>query len=166
MKTNDKKFYIYLPNQKEPVEVTEEVYRAYYQPIWRALDFAKNHGRCLLDGNLWYKCQGDCGNCTYQTSGDMVSLDEEFEGDSDNFTRKDTLKEEYIPFDEILADAELLEALFGVLEELTPEHQSICHCIMEGLSERTAAELLGMPRSNYRRRVQKLLVQLKKDLEK
>ena len=44
MKNKDKQYFI--PVDGELVEVTEEVYRAYYQPIWNTRYHAQKNGEC------------------------------------------------------------------------------------------------------------------------
>lgn len=45
MSTQDKKFFI--PVDGNPTEVREEVYRAYYRPIWRTRYHAQKDGECV-----------------------------------------------------------------------------------------------------------------------
>ena len=44
MQNNDKKYFI--PVDGTPIEVSEEVYRAYYQPIWNTRYHAQKNGEC------------------------------------------------------------------------------------------------------------------------
>lgn len=44
MQNNDKKYFI--PVDGTPIEVSEEVYRAYYQPIWNIRYHAQKNGEC------------------------------------------------------------------------------------------------------------------------
>ena len=50
--------------KSELIEVNEDVYRAYYRPVWQARDHAKRHGGCSTAD--WKKCSGDCGTCSYR----------------------------------------------------------------------------------------------------
>lgn len=165
MKSQKKKFYIRLPDVKDPIEVTHEVYCAYDQPIWRTWKFAHYHGRCILEGSKWHRCQGDCGICSYQISGDLLSMDEELSSNNGTYCRKDTLKAEITPYDEMRANTELLKELSRQLEGLTAERKAICHNIMQGVTQTSASETMGMSRSSYRYRMSKLLPQLKENLE-
>ena len=44
MQNNDKKYFI--PVDGAPIEVSEEIYRAYYQPIWNTRYHAQKNGEC------------------------------------------------------------------------------------------------------------------------
>ena len=44
MQNNDKKYFI--PVDGTPIEVSEEIYRAYYQPIWNTRYHAQKNGEC------------------------------------------------------------------------------------------------------------------------
>ena len=44
MQNNDKKYFI--PVDGTPIEVSEDVYRVYYQPIWNARNHAQKNGEC------------------------------------------------------------------------------------------------------------------------
>ena len=43
--SNDAKKY-FVPVNGSPIEVSEEVYRAYYQPIWNTRYHAQKNGEC------------------------------------------------------------------------------------------------------------------------
>ena len=52
MQNNDKKYFI--PVDGTPIEVSEEIYRAYYQPIWNTRYHAQKNGECrCTKAQLW-----------------------------------------------------------------------------------------------------------------
>ena len=58
MQNNDKKYFI--PVDGTPIEVSEEIYRAYYQPIWNTRYHAQKNGECRCTKAQLWKCDGVC----------------------------------------------------------------------------------------------------------
>ena len=81
MQNKDKKYFI--PVDGNPIEVSEEVYRAYYQPIWNTRYHAQKNGegRCTK-AQLW-KCDGVCPGCPFYAAGKKVSIDTPIGGEDD-----------------------------------------------------------------------------------
>lgn len=89
-------------------------------------------------------------------------------GDSeeDGITLHETLADESQLIESIVEDAVLLEELLQALEELDPEGKKMCRLIMEGCSERQAADVMKMARSTFKRhwdRVKEILAERLKD---
>ena len=147
---------IYLHGQVIPV--TEEVYQAYYRPIWRVHDFARRHGQCCLSD--WRKCEGDCAVCRYRTVGDGGSIDmlfDEYELEIEDIGSNP---------EDIVGDALLLEALLKELDEIDPDGRRIAELLMDGETDRNIAQLLGMARSSFSDRKLRIRKELKKRLQK
>ena len=89
MKNKDKQYFI--PVDGELVEVTEEVYRAYYQPIWNTRYHAQKNGECRCTKAQLWKCDGICPGCPYYAAGKKVSIDTPIGGEDDDLTLGDTL---------------------------------------------------------------------------
>ena len=156
MNINVNQRYIYVDGQAVPV--TEEVYQAYYRPIWRTHDFAKRHGQCAI--NDWRKCQGDCGLCKYRTNGDSGSVDylyDEYELEVEDFGSD--------PAD-IIGDALILEELLQALEEIDPDGRRIAELLMDGQTDRSIAALLGQAKSTFSERKLRIRRELKNCLQK
>ena len=69
MENNGKRFYLTIRGQE--VEVSEEVYRAYIQPVRAERRRKQRAFRCKIKGkkgNL-VRCQKDCRECPYALSG-------------------------------------------------------------------------------------------------
>lgn len=81
MKNKDKQYFI--PVDGELVEVTEEVYRAYYQPIWNTRYHAQKNGECRCTKAQLWKCDGICPGCPYYAAGKKVSIDTPIGGEDD-----------------------------------------------------------------------------------
>ena len=102
--SESKKYYIPLPKAEQAstgyiefyrdyqfTEVSEEVYRAYYQPIWRTWKRAKRNGTC--SGEDWRRCLGDCVGCTRcNYANTPLSMDIPV-GDSEEMTVADTVED-------------------------------------------------------------------------
>ena len=73
MQNNDKKYFI--PVNGNPIEVSEEVYRAYYQPIWNIRYHAQKNGECRCTKAQLWKCDGVCPGCPFYAAGKKVSID-------------------------------------------------------------------------------------------
>ena len=148
MQNNDKKYFI--PVDGTPIEVSENVYRAYYQPIWNTRYHAQQNGECRCTKAQIWKCDGVCPGCPFYAAGKKVSLDTTIGGEDDDLTLGDTLADDAPTADSILMDEELLKALYDELDRLDPEGKRICALMMHH-SEREAAEIMGMARSTFKR---------------
>ncbi|MDJ0304729.1 ECF-type sigma factor [Dehalobacter sp.] len=145
-------YKIYLPHEKQWVEVTETQYYAYYRDIWAIRKHAQKHRQCICPKSKLWICDGDCAMCEYHAAGNTVSLDAPMENaDGEEFSLLDTLEDPTNSFADVLMDRLLLEQLLNELEERDPEGKRICELIMEGQSEREAAVTLNMARSTFKR---------------
>ena len=153
MTSQDNQRKIYIRNTKQWVPVTEEVFLEYYRPIWRLQKDAQKNGQCMCPKSKLWLCDGDCATCEYRAAGNTTSLDAPLEnGDGDEFSLVDTLEDPNAAFADVIVDRLLLERLIDELTEQYPEGKRICELIMEGQSERQAANVLNMTRSTFKRR--------------
>ena len=150
----------FIPIDGMPIEVSEEVYRAYYRPIWNTRYHAQKNGECRCTKAQIWKCDGVCPGCPFYAAGKKVSLDTAIGGEDDDLTLGDTLADDAPTADSILMDEELLKALYDELDRLDPEGKRICALMMHH-SEREAAEIMGMSRSTLNRRCAKIRLVLK-----
>lgn len=170
MKTNEnqkstREYTVYIPRLKTWVEVTKEQYDAYYRDIWATRQRAQAHGQCMCPKSKTWMCDGDCLVCEFRAAVDKLSLDYTFENKQGKETSLlDTLASDDASYDSILEEAELLDALYQRLQELDPDGCRICELIMEGKSERDIASDLGISRSTYTYRRDKLLRILREQL--
>lgn len=105
MQNNDKKYFI--PVDGTPIEVSEEVYRAYYQPIWNTRYHAQKNGECRCTKAQLWKCDGVCPGCPFYAVGKKVSIDTPIGGEEDELTLGDTLADDAPSAESILMDKEL-----------------------------------------------------------
>lgn len=128
-KENQGKQY-HIPVNGKLIEVTEEVYRAYYQPIWNTRYHAQKNGECRCTKAQLWKCDGICPGCPYYAAGKKVSIDTPIGSEDDDLTLGDTLTDEAPSPESIAADRELLQALYAELERLDPDGKRICQLII------------------------------------
>jgi len=63
----------------------------------------------------------------------------------------------------VVADKLVLDQLFNRLDKLFPEARRIGELRMEGVSDRDIADLVGIPRSTFRSRLEKVEALLRED---
>ena len=161
--SNKEKTY-FIPVDGNPIEVSEEVYRAYYQPIWNARYHAQKNGECRCTKAQLWKCDGVCPGCPFYAAGKKVSIDTPIGGEDDELTLGDTLADDAPTAESILMDKELLDALYDELSRLDPEGKRICELLMYH-SEREAADIMGMARSTFKRHWAKIQAELQEKLK-
>lgn len=143
----------FIPVNGTPIEVSEEVYRAYYQPIWNTRYHAQKNGECRCTKSQLWKCDGVCPGCRYNAAGRKVSLNAPICDDDPNLTLEDVLESSDPSPESILMDRELLDALYAELNRLDPDGRRICELIMQGKTEREIAADMGKRQStiNYQK---------------
>ncbi|MBQ9900759.1 MAG: sigma-70 family RNA polymerase sigma factor [Clostridia bacterium] len=159
-------YRVYIRKINTWVDVTKEQYYAYYRDVWATRKREQFYGRCRCPKSKMWICDGDCLSCAFRATGEIASLDSTFEDDEGNSTSQiEELQDEKPAAQAIMEDRELLAALYQKLEELDPDGRRICELIMEGKSERTIASELGISRSTYAYRRNKVLKLLREMLE-
>ena len=160
------------------IEVSKEVYYAYYRPIWRTRERAKadRHGGCGCKD--WRICPGDCWTCKFHTGGDTFSLDKLHEdiGDAAEAAKRNDAplpNDHHNPYRRIEPITPITDQFAHVLDRmvygdvadrikaLSEEERSICECILLDLTEREAAERLGLSKTTFHDRKEKLFKRLR-----
>ncbi len=152
MHAENKKYQIYLNGELIPV--TEEVYKAWYRPIWRTYKFARRHNQCTCP--QWHLCEGDCNVCQYQKLGDHSSLDLMFDDSLQQLEAQNSDPEE------IVLDAMSTEELLHTLDEIDPYGSRIAKCLLNKADNRDASETLGLAKSTYSDKKMKIRRELRK----
>ena len=159
--------HFFIPVDGTPIEVSEEVYRAYYQPVWITRYNACQNGECCCTAAHLWKCDGVCPGCPFYAAGKKVPIDTPIGGEDDELTIGDTLAGNAPTPESLLMDKELLEALYDELDRLGPNGRRICELIMQGKTEREIAADMGKRQStiNYQKnKVFSILREALKDL--
>lgn len=161
-KPENKDFYDgawHLTIENQVVEVTEEVYRAYKQPLWAERKRQEREKRCIISNGKGgtKRCMEDCSKCDKQRTGSILSLDK---FSADGFDVPDSVN-----IDELVEDKLLLEELFAALDELDPENRRIAELYSLGMPEREIAERIGCVQKTVNHRKLKLFSQLRETLK-
>ncbi len=139
--------------RRELVEVDRETYLEYYRPIWRVHDNAIRHGGC--NSATWKICTGDCATCFHHLGSRTWSL--EAHTDKTGLDIPDPLTN----VEEQVLDRIALDELVSRVRDLDSEDRRICELVALGVSERKAAEALGLGKNTYRYRKQQLMARLR-----
>lgn len=141
--------------RRELVEVDRQVYEAYYRPIWRVRDKAMRHGGC--NAATWRVCTGDCATCLHHLGGRMWSL--EMHVEKTGLEVPDPLTD----VEAEVLDRIALEELVERVKKLDEEDRRICELVALGMDERKAAAAMGLSKSTFHDRKERLMARLRKE---
>ncbi len=149
----------HLTIEDQVVEVTEEVYRAYKQPLWAERKREEREKRCIISNGKGKtkRCMEDCSTCDKQRTGSVLSLDK-FSDDGFDVPSS-------VSAAELIEDKFLLEDLFAALDELDPENRRIAELYSLGMPEREIAERIGCVQKTVNNRKLKTFAQLREALK-
>lgn len=149
-------YKIYLPHEKQWIEVTEPQYYAYYRDIWATRKRAQSHGQCMCPKSKQWLCDGDCLICTFKAAGDNLSLDLAYENENgEEYSLLDELGDQSVSIDDVVTDQIMLDILFQRLGEIMPEARDIGDLRLAGLSDAQIADVIGIPRTTFLYRLKK-----------
>lgn len=149
-------FKVYLPHEKQWVEVTEAQYYAYYRDIWATRKRAQEHRQCMCPKNKQWLCDGDCLVCPFHAPGDNLSLNLTYENnDGEEYSMLDKLADQSASIDDVITDQIMLDILFKRLGEIMPEANRIGDLRLAGLSDSEIADKIGIPRTTFLSRLKK-----------
>jgi DNA-directed RNA polymerase specialized sigma24 family protein len=155
-KCQTRMYKIYLPHERQWVEVTEQQYYAYYREIWAIRKRAQVHHQCMCPKNKHWLCDGDCLICPFHAPGDNLSLDLTYKNsDGDEYSMLDKLADTSASIEDVVTDQIILDMLFQRLAEIMPEARSIGDLRMAGLSDAEIADKIGIPRTTFLSRLKK-----------
>ena len=154
----EKQFYLTIKGTK--VEVTEEVYRAYKQPLWREDRNKRNRYKCRNGQGV--RCNRKCTECDYARfkegpQGNDLSLD----GLIDDQMTDDGLV--YDGFEKFVAMLEASQIRKEILK-MDAADQCILKLLGEGYTQAEAAKHMGVSAMAVCKRVKKIREKLKKFL--
>ena len=164
MENKNKRFYLTIRGQE--VEVSEEVYRAYIQPVRAERRRKQRAFRCKIKGkkgNL-VRCQKDCRECPYALSGhnalgNSLSLDRIKDEGVDIEDRRLDVEQNYI-------DEEEKRELYAAISKLTPRQKELVEMIyFEEKSQEEVADMFGISQCTISLTLKKAAETLKKLLE-
>lgn len=148
----------------EQVPVSEEIYLEYMRPLWAEQKRKDRRSRCR-DGR-GRRCMKDCGLCAERReakqagmrTGRDLSLDKFMEDGFDIADTKD--------LSELVAEKMMKESLHEAISALPKEERIIIDAISEAMSERNTAAAVGLTRSKFTNRRDKIIKRLRNILTK
>lgn len=152
--------FIYDPVSKKKIPVTEEVYRAYYRPIWALFKRAHEHGTCRALGDQWWLCQGDCYTCRFCYRGEYDSLELLAESGEQAADCNPTMDPE-----SIVVDILYIEGLVKRFDELMLKARKIVELRLKGLTDAEIAVQIGTKRTTFRSRLKKAQEKLREEFQ-
>ncbi len=159
-KENENKYQIYIKSEKRWEPVTEEFHKNYFREIDTFRHKQQRNGCCTCTRSKWWLCDMNCEECEFRRAGNLLSLEAEMATDEGSTTLADTIPDEAADIEEAIMLIDTIDALNEELNRLDPESRRICELIMDGKSERESAQILGIPRSTYKRHWSKLKADL------
>ena len=146
------------------VPVDRDFYIKANREINRKRKRLQRSGECHCPRRMLWKCDVDCDRCRYYCREGLLSLDGPASDDT-NISLMDTIAGNSPLPEDIVADKELLYALFRELEQLDDRSRKMC-AVMPAVSEREASALMDTPKSSLRYQWLKLQALLRKNLKK
>ena len=155
----DKEYYVFVEGKK--VIVTEEVYRAYYQPVWREERNQRNRWRCRDAHGV--RCTRDCSECQigrlgYGATGNDLSIERMIEDEDPEFATVPDVADMMIIKDE-------LSGVWEEIDKMSETCQELIRLVIEGYSQRECGQILGLEESDVSHRLKRIRKKLKKFLK-
>lgn len=119
--------YIYIRSTRQQIPVSEQVFQDYYRDINAYRRRMQEHKCCNCPPRCWLTCDMDCLTCPFHCGNEFLSLDAITNpgSDGDPITLGDTIQDDAPSIEEVVADKQLLDALFAELNELDPDMRQI-----------------------------------------
>lgn len=157
---------IYYRPLRKWIEVTLEEKQNWERFINATRKAKQRAGTCCIPYKKSYKCDGLCEECEYRCiskdAPQYLSIDGEMEITQKNGTRNSFLAHDVMTT-EISIDSMILNRLLAELRDTDPESYQILMVLADGLSERTGAEKLNMPRNTFVYKKNQLLKRIRKN---
>lgn len=160
MSKKSNSFRIYDKNTRTWYEVSEDQYKEYDRKRTAYRKRMQSRGECFCPRNKWWLCDCCCLDCEFHNNKG-VSLDEPLpDGEG---TLADYIPDNAPLIEDVLADKAELEQLIKRLQELMPEAIKIGELRLEGLSDETIADIIGIKRTTFRSRLNKVKEKLSEE---
>ena len=157
---------IYLPAEKKFIEVSEDVYFAYYRPIWKVLKNAQRKGECCCPVDELWKCGGECNDCPYRVESDPDEISQTTAIQEHlDLTIMDALPSKEMSPENAAISHDFLSALKMEIDQLSPLDREICLLYLSGMTEREIASEVNRSRSKVNEHKHRILMRLKSALQ-
>lgn len=140
------------------VPVAKDFYIEASRKISRKRKKLQRSGECFCPKKYLWKCDGDCDRCRWHVKDDSLILDAPCSEDA-CISLADTIVADAPLPEEVIEDKALLDALYRELAALDSKGRRTCELLSQ-MSEREAAEAMGLSRSSFKRYWAKLKVLL------
>jgi DNA-directed RNA polymerase specialized sigma24 family protein len=157
---------IYVKSTKTWLDVTDEQYKDHMRECDRIRNKMQSHKACSCPRNKFWMCDGCCDDCDYKVSGAILSMDAPMGEDEggDEFSLHDIVGDPESDF-----ESKQLKDLFYMqiihrLGELYPEAITIGQLRLEGKTDTEISEIIGVPRTTFRSRIEKAKKQILAEL--
>lgn len=160
VESKDRQFYLEIDGKT--IYVTEEVYRAYMQPIWAEKKRKEREARCSISNGKGSikRCMEDCSICQHPKRGIPLSLDKFYED-----SQYEVADEYQNSLDRLIED-EFNEKLRQAILELKPLDQQIINLFSLNNSEREIAKEVGLSQKTVNNRKNKAFEILREKMKK
>ena len=151
MKKEDKQFYIKVNG--EEISVSEEIYRAYKNPVWAENKRKQRMVKCRVD--KYHRCNKCCEKCGYYLNGGNMTgsvLSIEGNPDLDALAIAD-------PYDleEAIVLRTTLKVLWEELDEFMPDDGlRIAELLLAHKKQKDIAAILGIPVQTLQYKIRKV----------
>lgn len=146
-------------NTEERAAITKEIYDVFMKPIWRENKRNQREGKCRYKGTSL--CENDCNNCwNLMVKRRPLSIEQMLEDGSDIAALTFPSPEEQA------IKQELYQALYGAICRLNEEQRNvIVLCYFRYMTEREAADILGVAQKTVNNRKHSALAKLREILQ-
>lgn len=149
------------------IEVTPENKQNWERFIDTTRKAQNRAGACCVPYKKSYKCDGLCEDCEFRCIPKDAPQHLSFDAELDSIYLKGISRTSFRADDslttEINIDSMILKQLLAELKETDPESYKILMILAEGLSERTGAARLHMPRNTFVYKKNQLLMRLRRN---
>lgn len=159
VQSEDRPYYLDIDGKR--IYVTEEVYRAYKQPLWAEHKRKERERRCQVSNGRGgvKRCEDDCSQCPYSKTGSTISLDRLYE--DYEYEIADSSES---PLDNMIQE-ELNQKMRKAVAELGSVEQQIVKAFMAGSSERAIAKEVGLSQKAVNKRKTRIFSELREKIK-
>jgi len=155
----DRPYYLDIDGKR--IFVSEEVYRAYKQPLWAEHKRKERESRCQVSngrGGL-KRCNDDCSTCPFSKNGKPLSINRLYEDyEYEVSSKSETIIEKVV-------NEEFKNELWKAVGSLDEVDKQIAILFSEGLSERAIATEVNLSQKAVNKRKTKIFNELKELLK-
>ena len=152
---NNKEYFVIVDGEK--VTVTEEVYRAYMQPVWREERNTRNRWRCRDARGV--RCKGACLRCEIArigngATGNDLSLERMVEDEDPEFATVPDVAD-------VVIMREQISNIMDAVSRMSKTDQKIISMLIDGFNQYECAAELGIAQPTVNNHISRIRKKLK-----